>query len=117
MQHPFQAAEVQRALLYSLLFPFHISYQQQATVPRLQVQHLQELQFLPEEGEGLDLQRLPASKVKACCSATCVKQLWPDLSFSLYLSGVNAGGIEHEVPIYVGFAWFLRCDVPVFCRG
>jgi len=63
VQHPFQAAEVQRALLYSLLFTFHVSYQQQETVPRLQVQHLQELQLLPEEGEGLDLQCLPAGKV------------------------------------------------------
>ena len=63
MQHPFHAAEVQRALLYSLLFTFHVSYQQQETVPRLQVQHLQELQLLPEEGEGLDLQCLPAGKV------------------------------------------------------
>jgi len=62
-------------------------------MPRLQVQHLQELQFLPEEGEGLDLQRLPASKVKAYCLATCVRQLWPDLSFSLYLSVVNIGSI------------------------
>lgn len=118
MQHPFQAAEVQRALLHSLLFPFHVSYQQQATVPRLQVQHLQELQFLPEEGEGLDLQCLPASKVRAYCSATCVKQLWPDLSFPLYLSVVNAGGIVHEVPVYVGVDLFLRYDVQgFFCRG
>lgn len=72
MQHPFQAAEVQRALLYSLLFPVHVSYQQQATVPSLQVQHLQELQFIPEEGEGLDLQCLPASKVRGLlCNHLC----------------------------------------------
>lgn len=111
MQHPFQAAEVQWALLHSLLFPFHISDQQQATVPRLQVQHLQELQHLPEEGEGLDLQCLSASKVKAYCSATCARQLGPDLSFSLYLSVVNAGGIGHEVPVYVEVDLFLTCLV------
>lgn len=111
MQHPFQAAEVQRALLHSLLFPFHISYQQQTAVPRMQVQHLQELQHLPEEGESLDLQCLSASEVKAFCSTTCAKQLWPGLSFSLYLSVVNSGGIGHEVPVYVGVDLFLTCLV------
>lgn len=117
MQHPFQAAEVQRALLYSLLYSFHIPYQQQAAVPGLQVQHLQELQFLPEEGEGLDLQCLPASKVRAYCSATCVKQPWPDLSFSFCLSVVNTGGLGHEVPVCVRVDLFLGCDVSDVYRG
>lgn len=45
--------------------------------------------------------------------ATCSKQLWPDLSFSLYLPVVNSGGVGHEVPVYEGVDLFLMCLVVV----